>query len=106
MPLPTVTDVLDPSVFLELVALFTVDHGVDSGNLVFTRHAEAHGLLDGKTENQGHHEGVGKDSEGGNRLDRQLTEVATGEQTGVDREQPQVQRSDHACNQVDANDVK
>ena len=73
-----------------------MDDVVDTGNLVFTGDAEAHGLLDCETQDQGDNEGVEQHGESGNRLYRELTEVATGEQARVDGEESEVQGSNKA----------
>jgi hypothetical protein len=103
---PLFRALLDASVFLELVALFTVNDGVDSGHFVFTGDPEAEGLLDREAQNQGDDEGVSENREGRDGLNCQLTEVATGEQAGVDSEEPEVQGSHHSRNQVDSDNVK
>ena len=73
---------------------------VDTGNFVFTSDAEAHGLLDCEAQDQSHDEGVDQDCEGRNRLDRELTEVSAGEQSGVDGEESEEQGSDQTRDQV------
>src|SRR5665213_3993138 len=59
---------------LEHVALFTVNHGVDAGDLVLVRDAEAHRLLDDPADDVRHHEGVDHHTERADRLSAQLLE--------------------------------
>src|SRR6185437_6410612 len=65
---------------LERVALFTVDHGVDAGQLVLVLDAEAHRLLDGPADDVRQDEGVDHHGEGTERLHPELLEAAAVEE--------------------------
>ena len=98
--------VLDSSVFFQLVALFTVNGGVDPCYLVFAGDPEAQCLLDGEPKDQRDNEGVDHDSHRGNCLHRELTEVSTCEEPGVDGKEPEVKGSHQPRDQVDTHYIE
>ena len=76
--------------------------GVDTGELVLVLDAETDRLLDGEAQDPGDDEGVDQDTEGCDRLHRELLEAAAEEQTRLGCEEAEVQRSDDTTDEVDA----
>ena len=83
-----------------------MDDGVDSCDLIFTGDTEAHGLLNREAQDQSNHERVGQHREGCDGLHCELTEAATGEQAGVNCEEPEIERSHKTGNQVNAHNIQ
>ena len=83
-----------------------MDRHVHTGELVLVLDAETDRLLDGEAQDPGDDEGVDQDTEGCDRLHRELLEAAAEEQTRLGCEEAEVQRSDDTTDEVDADNVE
>src|SRR6478735_1029508 len=90
----------------ERVALLAVDDGVDTGDLVLARDAEADRLLDREADDEGDDEGVDQHATCGDGLDGQQAPVTTGEHALSGGEEAEVEGTDEATDEVDADDVE
>ncbi len=103
---PSLLDAKLTSVCTECIGLFTVNNGVDAGDLVFSLYTESDGLFNRESDDQCENEGVQEHRSSAECLHEELVPSEAECCANAITEDSDVQSSDDSTNEVDTHHVE